>query len=63
MDSLEDLQRDLVRLESCRVTSYLKLYKTKCRILHLRWGNPGYMCSLGDERLESSPVERCGGLG
>ncbi|KAK4818505.1 LOW QUALITY PROTEIN: hypothetical protein QYF61_014318 [Mycteria americana] len=31
---------------------------SKCLILHLGWGNPGYTYKLGDERLESSPTER-----
>jgi len=32
--------------------------KSKCQILHLGWGNPGYTYKLGDKRLESSPTER-----
>ncbi|GAB0209614.1 hypothetical protein GRJ2_003427100 [Grus japonensis] len=36
----------------------MKFDKSKCRILHLGRGNPGYTCKLGDKRLESSPMER-----
>ena len=59
MDSLkgrEALQRD--RPESWAITNSMKFNKSKCWILHLRWGSPGYTYKLGDKRLESSPVER-----
>ncbi|PKU46115.1 synapsin-2- hypothetical protein [Limosa lapponica baueri] len=36
----------------------MKLNKSKCWILHLGWGNPGYMYKLGNDRLESNPMER-----
>ena len=61
MDSLEGreaLQGDLDRLESWAITNRMKFNKSKCRILHLGQGNPGYTYKLGDERLESSPTER-----
>ncbi|KAK4829956.1 hypothetical protein QYF61_008087 [Mycteria americana] len=54
----ESLQRDLDRLQSWAITNHMKFNKTQCWILHLRQGNPGYKYKLGDERLESSPVER-----
>lgn len=35
-----------------------KFNKDKCWVLHLAWGNPGCVHRMGNERLESSPVER-----
>ena len=61
MDSLEGreaLQRDLDRLESWAITNCMKFNNSKCQILHLGQGNPGYTYNLGDERLESSPAKR-----
>ncbi|KAK4823659.1 LOW QUALITY PROTEIN: hypothetical protein QYF61_005011 [Mycteria americana] len=61
VDSLEGreaLQSDLGRLESWTITSCMKFNKSKCQILHLGWGYPGYTYKLRNERLESSPTER-----
>ena len=44
------------------MTNRMKSNKSKCRILHLGQGNPGYTYKLGDKRLKSSPAEREQGL-
>ncbi|GAB0187324.1 hypothetical protein GRJ2_001197700 [Grus japonensis] len=36
----------------------MKFNKSKCQILHLGQGNPGYTYKLGDKRLKNSPAER-----
>lgn len=52
------MQTDLNKLEGWAIISHMKLNNSKCWILYLRWSNPGYLFSLRDERLESSPDER-----
>lgn len=54
----EVLQSDLDRLKSWAITNYIKFNRSECWILHLGRGNSGYTDKLGNDWLESSPVER-----
>lgn len=52
------LKRYLDQLEDWAVTKWMKFNNFKYQTQHLGQGNPGYMNILGDERLESIPMER-----
>jgi len=58
LEGREALQRDLDRLESWAIMTSMIFNKSKCRIVHLRWGDPAYTYKLGYKRLESNSTER-----
>ena len=52
------LQGNLVELKRRALVNLMRFNKAKCRVLHLGRGNPRYLYRLGEELLDSSPVEK-----
>jgi len=61
LEGREAIQKDLDRLDKWARVKLMKFNKTKCKVLHLHWGNHQYQYRLRDEGTESSPTEK--GLG
>lgn len=50
--------RNLDKLDVWAITNHRSFNNSKCWTLHLEWGNPDYMCRLGNKRLERGSVEK-----
>ncbi|RMC15868.1 hypothetical protein DUI87_08073 [Hirundo rustica rustica] len=57
LEGKETQQRDLEKLGGWAITNHVKFSQGRCQIPCLGWDSPGCMNRLGNEMLESSPVE------
>jgi len=58
LEGKEAIQRNLHRLEEWAHEDLMRLNKAECEVLHLGQSNPRYLYKLGEDLLESSPVEK-----